>query len=102
MKEIKFIWLVLILTTLLVLKEYPYFNILLVSKLIGAIIFVLAILLFSVKPEFLFKAALFLLLLVLILTLFHFSRLSELVGELIYFLLVLGVILKLSDLPRLV
>ena len=97
-----FIWLFLVLIFLLIIKEYPYFNLIFNDQVIAIIIFILVVLFFSIKAEVLFKLAIFLLLPSLILTLLNFSTASEAIGELIYFLLFLGFIKKLNDISRLV
>jgi len=98
----KLILIALVLIYLIIFRDFPYFNLVLQTKVIAGFIFALMIFLFSIKAELLLKIAVFLLLLSLLLILTHHFTLEELMGELIYFLLILAFIKKFNDFRRLV
>jgi len=92
----------LALLYLIVFKNVPYFNLILQTKVIIGLIFVLITFLFSVKAETLFRAALFLLLPAFLLLLWQKNSPAKLIGELIYLLLILAFIKKFNDFRKLV
>lgn len=86
---------ILILALAIIFSKFPYFNLILKPKVIVFFCLVLIVALFPVKTEQLIKICLGFLILALIFTLVGAEQAQQLIGELIYCLLFLGLMKKM-------